>query len=116
MSTKEQEAQQAQTVADRKKRDAESWERYLHEQSRSYPEDLLDIDHGAYRNDCSTCGKPFQGFKRRFTCRVCEIANLKAIVDSQAQKIAEQAEEIERLKEQVKVNARQVHDAAQLKL
>lgn len=85
---KEQEAQQTQTlVEDRKKRDAESWERYLHEQSRSYPEDLLDIDHGAYRNDCSTCGKPFQGFKRRFICRVCEIANLKEIVDSQAQKI-----------------------------
>lgn len=44
------------------------------------------------------------------------IAALLKIVDSQAQKIAEQAEEIERLKEQVKVNARQVHDAAQLKL
>lgn len=84
------EAQQAQTIAeDRKKRDAESWENYLHEQSRSYPEDLLDIDHGAYRNACSTCGKPFQGFKRRFTCRVCKITNLKVIVDSQAQKIAD---------------------------
>lgn len=80
--------QQAQTVADRKRRDAESWEAFLHEQSRSYPEDLLDIDHGGYRNNCSTCGKHFQGFEHRFICRVCEITNLKAIVDSQAQKIA----------------------------
>jgi hypothetical protein len=91
-----EEAQQAQTIAeDRKKRDAESWETYLHEQSRSYPEDLLDIDHGAYRNICSTCGKSFQGFKRRFICRVCKIANLKSIVDSQAQKIAEQEAMVE---------------------
>jgi hypothetical protein len=123
---KEQEAQQAQTIAeDRKKRDTESWETYLHEQSRSYPEDLLDIDHGAYRNICSTCGKSFQGFKRRFICRVCKIANLKSIVDSQAQKIAEleadksgldialeiEATETENLRQKIAEHAKEIEQA-----
>lgn len=87
--TKEQEAQQAQTIA----RIKQEYERHS---GRTY--------------------HAFTDFAPLVTEFYANLSVLLEIVDSQAQKIAEQAKEIERLKEQVKVTARQVHDAAQLRL
>ena len=43
---------------------------------RSFFEDaLLDSDNGAYSCFCRTCDKPFVGYKRKVTCRVCERKN-----------------------------------------
>lgn len=39
---------------------------------RSFPEDLADIDRGNYECKCESCGKLFQGFKRRVVCKLCD--------------------------------------------
>jgi hypothetical protein len=45
--------------------------RDIQREARSYPQDLADIDRGNYFVICSQCRLPFQGFKRRYTCRLC---------------------------------------------
>lgn len=37
---------------------------------RDWPGDLAH-ENGNYQNTCVTCGDPFQGHKRRVTCKVC---------------------------------------------
>lgn len=45
----------------------------IEEQARNYVEDLADFDRGNYVCTCHTCKLPFQGYKRRTTCKSCLI-------------------------------------------
>ncbi len=61
--------------------------RDLQHEARSYPQDLADIDRGNYCVICRQCKQPFQGFKRRATCRLCVEAYYKKTIEAQAEEI-----------------------------
>ena len=106
--TKEREAQQAQTIADIKRN--HRTEKGLNKLAMAHHDrgQLLKIvDSQAQKIADLKADK--NGFEVAFDIEQADAEKLR-------QKIAEQAKEIERLKEQVKVTARQVHDAAQLRL
>ena len=115
--TKEQEAQQAQTIA----RIKQEYERHSGRTYHAFT-DFAPLVTELYAN-LSVLLEIVDSQAQKIEQQDADIANLlnklanwPATYERQEQKIAEQAKEIERLKEQVKVTARQVHDAAQLRL
>lgn len=61
--------------------------RDLQHEARSYPQDLADLDRGNYCVICQQCKQPFQGFKRRATCRLCMESYYKKTIEAQAEEI-----------------------------
>jgi hypothetical protein len=44
---------------------------------RDFPEDFPKGDNGCYQHTCTTCNETFFGYKRRVTCKLCEVKNGK---------------------------------------